>query len=159
MFGDSLTGKTELRTLGVNEMGKKIDEIIREINKLDPPQGRKMPLPDDFLIREYEKNIGLKFPNDYKKILKNVSNAFVGYISLLTLNKEMGGIYGELLTTLKEARAQGLPKTWLPICEDNGDYYCILPDGKISFWSHNGVSHETWPNLATWAEEVWLENK
>ena len=126
-----------------------IDAIIDEINQLDHPAQRKNHLPDDGLIAKYELAIGFQFTEDYKKFLKSVSNAFVGYLSPLTLNKEMGGVYGELSSTLEQGRAAGLPHDWLPVCEDNGDYYCIAPDGKVHFWDHNGPTDEMWPDLAT----------
>lgn len=136
---------------------KDITSVIEEINRLDEPSKRKLPLPDDELIEKYEKATGFIFPEDYKILLKNVSNAFVGYMSPLTLSNEMTTSYGDLLSTLNDARAIGLPNDWLPICEDNGDYYCLIPNGNVRFWSHDGLTDESWPNLATWAEEVWIQ--
>lgn len=65
--------------------------------------------------------------------------------------------YGELRFALKQARELGVPHDWLPICEDNGNYYCITPDGKIRYWDHNGATTEEWSNLAVWVKEVWAE--
>jgi hypothetical protein len=42
-----------------------------------------------------------------------------------------------------------LPKGLLPICEDNGDYFCMEQSGRVIYWSHNGATDESWPNLAT----------
>lgn len=140
-------------------MKKEISSVIAEINELDDPAKRVLALPDDTLIHRYEIASGFNFSDDYKEFLKNVSNAFVGYLSPLMLNEEMGGMHGELITTIQQARSAGLPADWLPICEDNGDYYCIAPDGLVRFWSHDGPSDESWPDLATWADEVWLQGK
>ncbi|GCE80714.1 SMI1/KNR4 family protein [Komagataeibacter oboediens] len=139
-------------------MNASIDSVINKINQIDPPSGRKRTLPDDELIEKYEKMTGFLFSNDYKKILKTVSNAFVGTLSLLTLESGKKDVYGELKTTCDEAHALGVPKAWLPICEDNGDYYCLTPNGTVRFWDQNGSSDETWPNLATWVQDVWLED-
>ena len=89
--------------------------------------------------------------------MKSVSNAFVGYISPFTLNNDTAERYDDLYFAVKEVQKIGVPKHWLPICEDNGDYYCITEDGKIRFWDHNGSSNEYWPSLAVWAKEVWLD--
>ncbi|QEM83267.1 SMI1/KNR4 family protein [Halomonas binhaiensis] len=134
-----------------------IDDVIEEINNADDPNGRNQPLPTDSLIDKYERLSGLSFPDEYKKFLKTVSNAFVGFMSPLTLNEKMEEKYGDLLFSIREGRKVGVPENWLPICEDNGDYYCIVPDGRVLFWDHNGATDESWPNLATWAKEVWLE--
>ncbi|MFK0382972.1 SMI1/KNR4 family protein [Agrobacterium sp. NPDC090273] len=136
-----------------------MDEVIDEVNRLDHPSERKKPLPSDALVARYEVAIGLEFPEDYKKFLKNISNAFVGYLSPLTLNEDMAGIYGELSSAIEQGRAVGVPRDWLPICEDNGDYYCMAPDGKVHFWDHNGPTAETWPDIATWVKDVWLGGK
>ena len=45
---------------------------------------------------------------------------------------------------------------WLPICEDNGDYFCIVPGGQIRYWSPDGGTDESWPNLASWIKDVWI---
>lgn len=138
-------------------MAVSIHEVIEEIDAADDPSGRKQPLPDDALIARYEEATGLDFPEDYKTFLKSVSNAFVGYISPFTLNEQLLEDYGDLRAGIDEGRKIGVPQDWLPICEDNGDYYCILPDGCVRFWDHNGSSDESWPSLAAWAKEVWLE--
>jgi hypothetical protein len=138
-------------------MSDAMKTVIDAINELDAPENRKHPLPDDATILIYEKKTGFTFPPDYKIFLKNVSNAFVGYISPFTLSKDFTDDYGDLHIGMIEGRKVGVPHDWLPICEDNGDYYCITPAGEIHFWDHNGTSQETWPDLPTWIKEVWLE--
>lgn len=138
-------------------MEASLEEVIEKINQVDDPAGRKQPLPDDALIGKYERLTGVVFSEDYKTFLKSISNAFVGFISPFTLNEALSEGHGDLIAGIREARKVGVPKDWLPICEDNGDYYCLAPDGAVRFWDHNGSSDETWPDLATWAKEVWLE--
>ncbi|PKR57771.1 SMI1/KNR4 family protein [Thalassospira lohafexi] len=138
-------------------MKSNIEEVFEEINQLDHPDGRNQPLPNDAIIERYERKTGFNFPEDYKLFLKSVSNAFVGYMSPFTLNEREEENYGDLAVGVREARKVGIPQDWLPICEDNGDYYCIVPDGRIRFWDHNGATEESWPDLATWAKKVWLE--
>jgi hypothetical protein len=50
-----------------------------------------------------------------------------------------------------------LPRELLPICEDNGDYYCMNERGEVVYWSHAGSGDERWPDLATWIQQVWIE--
>lgn len=135
----------------------RLAEVIDLINQADDPSGRLKPLPDDALVEKYEKMLGIPFPRDYKIFLKSVSNAFVGYLSPFTLRKELSEGYRDLYAGVQAAREAGVPEHWLPICEDNGDYYCLLQDGTLRFWDHTGVSEEEWPDLATWAHDVWLE--
>lgn len=134
-----------------------LEEVIEQINQVDDPAERKQPLPDDALIEKYEQATGLFFPKDYKIFLKTISNAFVGFMSPFTVNEALSEGRSDLISGIIRARRVGVPKDWLPICEDNGDYYCLAPDGSVRFWDHNGSSDEAWPNLATWAKLVWLE--
>ncbi|MFH1807025.1 MAG: SMI1/KNR4 family protein [Pseudomonadota bacterium] len=138
-------------------MAVSLVEVIKLINQADDPAGRRQPLPDDSLIEKYEQQTGIVFPEDYKIFLKSISNAFVGFMSPFVLNEDLSKGYGDLVLGLRDARKVGVPDDWLPICEDNGNYYCLAPDGSVQFWDHNGSSNETWPDLATWAKEVWLE--
>ncbi|MGO4569470.1 HNH/ENDO VII family nuclease [Rhizobium sp. 2YAF20] len=91
-------------------MADDIDAIIDEVNRWDDPAQRKNSLPDDALIARYEAATGFRFTEDYKKFLKTVSIAFVGYLSPLTLNEEMGGVYGELRSAIGEGQAIGFPR-------------------------------------------------
>lgn len=133
-----------------------LQEVIDKINQLDDPNKRKLPLPNDSLIKQYEEKIGIPFSDEYKMFLKSVSNAFIGFMSPYTLSQKPSEYTNDLLAGIKEARKVGIPHDWIPICEDNGDYYCLTLNGKVRYWSHNGISNEEWPSLAVWANEVWL---
>ena len=49
-------------------------------------------------------------------------------------------------------------REFIPFCEDNGDYYCFAPDGHVELWSHDGLRGGSWPDLAHWIQEVWIED-
>ena len=53
-----------------------------------------------------------------------------------------------------------MPKELVPICHDNADFYCMAPDGRVIFWSHDmqGPNGEEWPSLAAWIEQVWMHD-
>lgn len=137
-------------------MSSKLDNVINELKIISCNARSHLPLPDDELISQYEKNIGFNFSDDYKKVIKEVGNVFFGTIDLLSLTKDKK-YSGELEQVLNDARTQGLPEDWLPICEDNGSYYCITPTGRIRYWTLDGHSEDSWPDLACWIKEVWIE--
>lgn len=137
-------------------MKDNLDDAINKLIILSGDERNNLPLPNDSLISQYEKNTGIIFPEDYKKLLKRVGNIFYGTVELLSLTEEKK-YYGELTSALADARQQGLPHTWLPICEDNGSYYCIAPEGIIRYWTTDGYSSDQWPNLASWINDVWIE--
>ena len=134
----------------------KLNDVISEIEHLSNGERNNVPLPDDALISQYEKEIGFIFSDDYKEVLKKISNIFYGTIDLLTVTKDKK-YHGELSQVLNDAREQGLPRDWLPICEDNGSYYCIDNKGKIRYWTTDGYSEESWSDLASWIKQVWIE--
>lgn len=133
------------------------------LNVLDELRSRtegraNVPLPDENLLSAYQEKHGLSFPEEYKVFLKEVMNVLYGTKDPLVITMAGNG-YGELSEAITTARAVGVPKDWLPICENNGDYYCLLPDGRVRFWSHDGESRDQWPDLATWVQDVWIEGK
>jgi hypothetical protein len=132
-----------------------IETVIEKLKGLSIDTPIKAKLPDDLLIDEYEKKLGLKFPVDYRKFLKEASHVFVGTLSPLTVSENYN-VYGEVYYSFIELNNLGF-RDLLPICEDNGDYYCLAEDASVVFISHDGYIDESWPDLATWIEKVWIE--
>ncbi|WP_247539064.1 SMI1/KNR4 family protein [Ralstonia pseudosolanacearum] len=136
-------------------MEEKLVEAIEELKELSGGRVTNVPLPDDELISEYESEVGFLFPEEYKYFLKQASNIFFGTKDPLVVTHDRTD-RSELSNAIGEGRKMGIPHDWLPICEDNGDYYCITQNGQIRFWSGNGVANESWQDLATWVKEVWI---
>jgi SMI1-KNR4 cell-wall len=137
-------------------MSDQLDVAIINLKRLSGGRVTKVPLPDDQLLASYEKELGVAFSDDYKRFLKEASNVFFGTKDPLTVT-EHRVLRGEVADALVEARRLGVPHDWLPICEDNGDYYCLTPSGEVRFWALDGLTDESWPNLASWIEEVWIK--
>ncbi|WP_197338991.1 SMI1/KNR4 family protein [Ralstonia solanacearum] len=136
-------------------MGGKLIEAIQELKALSRGRVTSTPLPDDDFISEYESEVGFLFHEEYKYFLKHASNIFFGTKDPLVVTRDRTD-RSELRNAIHEGREFGIPHDWLPICEDNGDYYCITPNGQIRFWSGNGVEKESWKDIATWVKEVWI---
>ncbi|WP_413208509.1 SMI1/KNR4 family protein [Rhodospirillum sp. A1_3_36] len=139
-------------------MNEKLNSILRELKSVRLNLSTPQYLPSDELIDEYESEIGIVFPEDYRSFLKEASDSMLNGKDALRLTPNRSHPR-ELSVALMDARQIGLPKDWLPICEDNGNYFCLTPDQKIRFWDHNGSSDESWPDLATWIKDVWIDEK
>lgn len=137
-------------------MDEKLEAAINELKAVRMTLPVAQYLPTDAVIDEYEKFIGSKFTQDYREFLKNASDSLYNGKAALRIT-EGRDHSRELASAIDDARSMGVPIDWLPFCEDNGDYYCILPDGTIRFWSPDGTSDESWPDLATWIKDVWIE--
>ncbi|CAI1728712.1 SMI1/KNR4 family protein [Serratia fonticola] len=134
---------------------QEITLVIEDLIKLSGGKHIKTPPPTDSLIESYQKDIGFLFSDEYKFFLKNASTIFYGTKDPLIITQDKSS-RSELSNAIFEGRRIGLPNDWLPICEDNGDYYCIIPDGTVRFWTSNGSSDEKWPNLGSWIRDVWM---
>lgn len=139
-------------------MTTEIEKMVAELKAIRLKLPKERPLPTDEVIAAYEHKLGLDFTDEYKYFLKEASNSLLNGKDVLQLTSNMNSSR-ELLTVYDEAKKQGLPKDWLPFCEDNSDYYCLLKDGSVKFWSHNGISDEKWESLADWIRKVWINGE
>ena len=134
----------------------KIEEAIQNLRDLNESLPKPMRLPSVDEIEEIEQELSVKFHADYSKYLREASDVVFGVLEPATITDPESHTY--LPRVARTAWTQmGVPQDLLPICEDNGDYYCMNGAGEVVFWSHNGLTDEKWSNLATWIQEVWLE--
>ena len=84
-------------------MNTQLDKVLNELKNLSSEVYPNIELPTDTVLASYEREIGFIFPEDYKKVLKEVSNIFYGTLELasITNNKEY---YRELSIVLSDAR-------------------------------------------------------
>jgi hypothetical protein len=127
-------------------------KILRAKNESVP---RPLPrvTPDD--IERAEITLGRKLPPDYVQLQLGAGDVVFGTLEPATLQPESGHTY--IGSVVEGARAVGIPASLIPICEDNGAYYCLAPDGRVQYWSH-GPTKEEWASLYAWVRDVWLSS-
>ncbi|MBI5876376.1 MAG: SMI1/KNR4 family protein [Chloroflexi bacterium] len=105
-----------------------------------------------------ERALGVCFHQDYRRFLLEASDVTFGALEAAQVTPDAERLY--LVDMADEAHeSMDLPERLLPICEDNGDYYCMRASGKSSeviYWSHDGSTDERWPDLDAWIAEVWI---
>ena len=131
-----------------------LDDAIRQLREMNERVPRPLRLPTQDEVALTEKQLGVKFHPDYRRYLAEASDIVFGTVEPATITRPESHTY--LPKICAHAWAAGIAKDCLPICEDNGDYYCMNERGHVFFLSHNGSNSETWPDLATWIEEVWI---
>lgn len=131
-----------------------MDKIIARLRSLNEPVPIPLRLPDEKEIESAENELGVNFHPDYRKYLAEASDVVYGVLEPATIPPDSGNTYIVPLATA--AWKIGVPRNLIPIAEDNGDYYCMDESGQILFWSHDGLTDEKWPDLATWIEQVWI---
>ena len=134
---------------------KELFQAIQELKTLSQGRTTSIPVASDGMFDRYEQEVGVVFPEGLRFFVKEAGNVIYGTKDLLVPAVDPLA-RGELKAAFSEARAIGVPPEWIPICEDNGDFFCFIPNGEIRFFSHDGVSTESWASLAEWIRDVWI---
>jgi hypothetical protein len=136
----------------------RLEDVIAELRRLNQPVPEPLRLPTQVEVEAAERRLKRKFPPDYRKYLLEASDVVFGTLEPAVVIQDAG--YLELSELAESAWSEmEVPRDLLPICEDNGDYYCLNENGEVCFWSHNGVTDDKWPDLATWIKEVWIDEE
>ena len=132
-----------------------LDQAIAELRDRNEPVPKPMRLPTPGEVAAAEARLGVTFHPDLRKYLLEASDVVFGAMEPVTIADPQS--YTDLFSVCEAAwNDMELPRDLLPICEDNGDYYCMNAKGQVVFWSHNGRTDEKWKDLATWIEAVWI---
>jgi len=130
-----------------------IGQAIAELRRRNEPVPKPLRLPTVEEVDSAERALGLTFPPDYRRYLLEASDVVFSTNEPCVVIPGYG--YLDLVTTAREAWEIGVPRDWLPFCEDNADYFCL--DGNtVRYWSLDGETDENWLDLGTWITEVWI---
>ena len=134
-----------------------LEKVIRTLRTLNEPVPKPPRLPVCEEIKQIEHQIGMSFHPDLRQYFLEASDVVYGVFEPVTIPADSG--HTSVLNVIEQARSIGVPDTLVPICETNADYYCMTSHGTIVFWSHDasGLTGEQWDDLATWIEEVWIQ--
>ena len=127
---------------------------LRELEKSDAPT----PLPTEQQVDAIALAAGITFPHDFRRYLLEASNIEYGTKEPVRIDDSYHLNFERVLAVAREI---GVPDNLLPICEDNGDFYCVDTSSEaVMFYDHNGCymgpESESWSNVAAWIEEVWI---
>ncbi len=135
-----------------------LSEVIVELRELNEPVPKPFRLPTEEEVNAAEKRLNVKFLEDYRRFLLEASDVVVGTLEPAMVAADCG--YLNLVEIAEYAWDEmELPLALLPICEDNGDYYCLNKKGEVEFWSPDSATNDKWQDLATWIKEVWIDGE
>jgi hypothetical protein len=130
-------------------------EAIQELRDRNETVPSPMRLPTEEEVAAAEKEIVVQLHPDLRKYLLEASDVVFGTKEPVTVTDPSFNTH--LPSVCQSAWDEmDVPRKLLPICEDNGDYYCMNKKGEVVFWSHDGATDEKWKDLATWIEECWI---
>lgn len=130
-----------------------IIDLLREKSELVPVP---LDLPDQDQLIAIEEELLLPIPRELRQFLLEVSDVIYGRLEPVTAADPNSHTYLADVTAM--AWSLGVPRYLMPICEDDGDYYCVDPDGEVVLWRNGELTDETWQSVWHWAEDIWLNS-
>ena len=114
-----------------------------------------LELPSEDALVEVEEELLLPIPRDMRRFLLHASDIVTGSLEPVTAADPHA--HTHLPEVAATAWSQGLPRHLLPLCEVNGNCYCVDPEGEVWYWRDGEFSDESWPDVWCCAQEIWLE--
>jgi len=130
-----------------------MEDVIELLRERNEPVPVPLELPDEDLLVEIEEQILISLPDDLRAFLLTVSDVVCGRHEPVTAADPHSHTFLPEMAAV--AWSMGLPRKYLPICEQEGAYYCISQDGTILLWDES-ISDETWDSIWEWARDIWL---
>jgi hypothetical protein len=148
-YNDTTSAETMAKTAST------LSKVIHQLRELNEPVPKPLHLPSAADVAAAERALGVTFHPDYRKFLLEASDVVYGVLEPATVGPNSA--HTDLVRIAHDAwTLMGLPRELLPVCEDNGDYYCMNASGEVVYWSHDGAGDERWPDLATWVQDIWI---
>lgn len=131
-----------------------IEDAIAQLRRRNESVPIPLRLPSEAEVSAAEARVEMPLPADYRRYLLEGSDVVLGALEPAVVVPDAGHL--DLVEMAGTAWALGVPRDLLPFCEDNGDWFCLTRAGRVRFWSHDGTTDESWPDLGTWITEVWI---
>lgn len=114
----------------------------------NPPTGKE--------IEQAQLRLNFEFTKEYVEFIK--SGYDLGDSTLEALEICSPNSHVDIYSVNEFAKGYSdIPEEGLIICEDNGDYFYLMPSGLVRFWSHNGFTDEAWADVSAWVEAMKAE--
>ena len=134
-----------------------MEEVIEQLRELNEPVPVPLELPEEELLVEIEEQILINLPFELREFLLKVSDVVYGSLEPVTVTDPQSHTY--LPEVASVAWSLGVPRELVPICEDQGNYYCVEQDGTVLLWDgeEEDLTDDSWDSVWHWVREVWLE--
>jgi hypothetical protein len=109
-----------------------MEDVLDLLLERNEPVPVPLELPDEDQLVQIEEEILLPIPPEMRTFLMEVSDVVYGSIEPVTAADPHSHTYIPEVTAI--AWSLGVPHYLLPLCEVNGNYYCVEPDGEVVFW-------------------------
>jgi|SRR5690554_3537484 len=131
-----------------------MEEVLEQLREQNTPVLVPLELPDEDSLVVVEEELLLSIPRELRDYLLQASDVVYGSLEPVTAADPYSHTY--LPEVAAVAWSQGLPRHLLPLCEINGDYYCVDPEGEVLLWRSGELDDATWSSVWHWVRDVWL---
>jgi hypothetical protein len=107
-----------------------MERVIEKLRNLNEPVPKPLRLPSREGILNIQIQLGLEFHTYYIQYLLEASDVVFGVLEPATISAESGHTF--IGGVVNSAWKMGVPKTLVPIAEDNGDFYCMNELGEVT---------------------------
>ena len=136
-----------------------MEEVIEQLRELNEPVPVPLELPDEETLVEIQEQILIHLPFGLREFLLTVSDVVYGRLEPVTASDPQSHTY--LPEVASYAWDIGVPRAFVPLCEDHGNYYVVEEDGTVLLWeAETGEINEdeSWESVWHWVRDVWLES-
>jgi len=133
-----------------------MQELIDEIRAADQSGNYPSELPTESQLVEVEEIILIPMPSDLRAFQLTVSNVTYGSLEPVTISDPYLHTY--LPDVAATAWNMGLPREFIPICQNGGSFYFISQEGEVGYWQGQEELVPEWDSIWDWAMEVWMQS-
>lgn len=131
-----------------------IDQLREQAEVIPVP----LDLPEEEDLVLIEEELFLPLPFELREFLLKVSDVVYGTLEPVTVTDPQSHTY--LPEVAAMAWSLGVSRELVPLCETPNGYYCVSPEGDVSFVNPDTgeTEDDEWASVWHWAKEVWLES-
>jgi hypothetical protein len=136
-----------------------VEEVIEQLRELNEPVPIPLELPEEETLVEIQEQILIHLPFALREYLLQASDVVYGRLEPVTASDPHSHTY--LPEVAATAWSLGVPREFVPLCEDHGNYYVVEEDGTVLLWEADTTEineDETWESVWHWVRDVWLES-
>ncbi len=136
-----------------------MEEVIEQLRELNEPVPVPLELPEEETLVDIQEQILIHLPFALREYLLQVSDVVYGRLEPVTAADPQSHTY--LPEVAATAWPLGVPREFVPLCEDRGNYYVVEDDGTVLLWEADTTEineDETWESVWHWVRDVWLES-
>lgn len=131
-------------------------DIIEQLQEMSETVPIPLALPTFDQLVMAEEEILMPLPGELKQYLLYASDVIYGSLEPVTASDPNSHTFLPEVTAY--AWSIGMPREYVPICQQGDNFYCIDQEGQVLLWNQDGTESEHWESLWQWVEKVWMKS-